>query len=219
MATKCIICSVRREKSKLKKGSEEWWKLNREFLENKSKCSSIPPLRDNKEWVNDSKGKANLFATTFASKAKLPPETVDCFFCSHPDLVFDDFVAFRSRYTYKLSKSLKVDKATGPDHISAEILRMIAKTIAVPFTMLCRRLLNEGHWPDIWRMHQICPLYKRGSAFQAGHYRGVHLTCILAKTAERIIGQSLVPFLQKRSFGPYQWAFTPGMSARDLVTA
>ena len=45
------------------------------------------------------------------------------------------------------------------------------------------------------------------------------MTCILAKTAERVIGRSLVPFLQKSSFGPHQWAFRPGMSARDLVTA
>jgi len=30
----------------LKKGSKQWWRLNRELLEKKSKCSSIPPLRD-----------------------------------------------------------------------------------------------------------------------------------------------------------------------------
>ena len=31
--------------SNLKKGSKEWWRLNRELLDKKSKCSSIPPLR------------------------------------------------------------------------------------------------------------------------------------------------------------------------------
>ena len=52
-----------------------------------------------------------------------------------------------------------------------------------------------------------------------GNYRGVHLTAILAKTAERCIGQRLISHLQRRAFGEYQWAFTPKLSSRDLVTA
>ena len=65
----------------------------------------------------------------------------------------------------------------------------------------------------------ICPLYKRDSAFIAGNYRGVHLTAILAKTAERLICRDLIKHLHTGKFGPDQWAFTPGLSARDLVTA
>ena len=136
-----------------------------------------------------------------------------------PDFELDDFVALRTRYTKKLLSKFDVNKATGPDLISAEILRKIGDEIAVPFTILCRRLLSEGCWPKIWRLHQICPLYKKKTAFKAGNYRGIHLTSILSKTAERIIGRSLVPFLQQRCFGSNQWAFSPGLSARDLVTA
>jgi len=57
------------------------------------------------------------------------------------------------------------------------------------------------------------------SAFNPSNYRGIHLTSILSKIAERVIGRSLVPFLQTRAFGPCQWAFSRGLSARDLVTA
>ena len=45
------------------------------------------------------------------------------------------------------------------------------------------------------------------------------MTAILAKIAERVIGRSLVAYLHTGKFGPHQWAFTPGLSARDLVTA
>ena len=89
----------------------------------------------------------------------------------------------------------------------------------MPFTILCRRLLQETCWPQIWRLHVIRPLYKRGSAFMAGNYRGIHLTAILAKTAERFIARDLIAFLHTGKFGPDQWAFTPELSARDLVTA
>ena len=42
---------------------------------------------------------------------------------------------------------------------------------------------------------------------------------VLSKIAERVIGRSLVTFLHSGKFGPHQWAFTPRLSARDLVTA
>ena len=160
-----------------------------------------------------------MFATTFAGKATLPEESVDCPFFGKPDAEFDEFVALRSRYTAKLLRDLDESKATGPDRIPASILKRISKEIAVPFTKLCRRLLQEACWPKVWKLHLICPLYKRSSAFKAENYRGVHLTAILSKIAERVIGKSLVAHLHTGKFGPHQWAFTPGLSARDLVTA
>ena len=189
------------------------------MLEKKTKCSSIPPLRHGNEWIDDSKAKADLFARTFQEKSKLPDDYVDCIYVGRPDFDLGDVFALRTRYTRKMFKKLDINKATGPDHISAEILCKIADEIAWPFTFLCRRLLNEGCWPKIWRLHQICPLYKRKTAFHAGNYRGIHLTTILSKTAERIIGCPLIPFLQNKCFGIHQWAFTPRLSARDLVTA
>ena len=35
------------------------------------------------------------------------------------------------------------------------ILQCVQKRI--PFTRLCRRLLKEGCWPRVWRIHHICP--------------------------------------------------------------
>ena len=39
--------------SSLKRGSKQWWKLNRELLQRKIKCSSIPPLRHEGAWVEN----------------------------------------------------------------------------------------------------------------------------------------------------------------------
>ena len=46
-------------------------------------------------------------------------------------------------------------------------------------------LLREACWPKVWCLHHVCPLYKRDSAFAAGNYRGIHLTSILSKLADR----------------------------------
>ena len=144
----------------LKRGSKQWWSLNRELLNKKAKISSIPPLRDGPNWLADPKEKANLFAKTFSDKAKLPAEAVDCPFFGIPDVELDDFLAIRSRYTLQLLKGLDVSKATGRDKLPAVILKRIAHLIAVPFTMICRRLLHEGCWPSMWKYHLIFPTHK-----------------------------------------------------------
>ena len=51
-----------------------------------------------------------------------------------------------------------------------------------------------------------------------GNYRGVHLSAILSKITEKMISINLMPYLQRKAFGDNQWAFTPKLSARDLVT-
>ena len=115
-------------------------------------------MRDWEKWFNDSKDEANLFAQTFDTKAQLPAESVDCPFFGRADIELEDMVVLRSRFVLKLLQGLDESKATGPDHIPASILKRIAKEIAVPFTILCRRLLQEACWPQIWRLHVICPL-------------------------------------------------------------
>ena len=62
------------------------------------------------------------------------------------------------------------------------------------------------------------PLFKRGSAFLPGQNRGVHLTSILSKIVERVIGQPLITFLEQKGLGDAQWAFRKRSSARDMVT-
>ena len=143
------IAKLKTQIAKLKKGSKQWWRLNRQLLNKRAKLSSVPPLRDGTTWVNTSKDKADLFAKTFSAKTALPPEAVDCPYFGEPDTELSEFVVLRSRYTAKLFKELDESKATGPDQIPASILKKIGKELAIPFTRLCRRLLKEGCWPRV----------------------------------------------------------------------
>ena len=129
-----------------------------------------------------------------------------------------DWIPFRSRVCRRLFKKLDKNKATGNDMISAEILKMLGDVLYLPFTKVCQRLFHEGCWPDVWKKHLIVPIYKRDPAFEPGNYRGVHLTTILSKIAEKMIALQLVPYLRRHAFRENQWAFSTGLSARDLVT-
>jgi hypothetical protein len=56
------------------------------------------------------------------------------------------------------------------------------------------------------------------SVFDAGNYRGIHLTAQLSKTVERIVKDLYVPYLTSSvGFGPNQFAYTKGRGARDAL--
>ena len=62
----------------------------------------------------------------------------------------------------------------------------------------------------------IVPIYKKGAVHNPENYRGVHLTSIFSKVAEKAIGNPLIHFLQRFGFGSNQWDFKKLSSARDL---
>jgi len=132
--------------------------------------------------------------------------------------VMSSFNLVRTRWTLRILKQLSVDSATGPDQIPARILKECARELALPITLLVRSMLREGCWPMCWRVHWIIPIYKRKAVSDPSNYRGVHLTTLLSKVAERIINSLMTPFLQKTgAFGTPQFAFQKGLSANDLI--
>jgi len=200
----------------LPKGSKRWWALNRELLEKKAKMSNIPPLRVGIDWVLDAPGKANALADTWTRKCVLP-DIVEDQFVPAPEHRMSSFIAIRTRQVEKQLSCLDENKATGPDRMSACILRKLASVLALPLAIICRRLLYEGAWPEIWKVHYLVAIYKRGVVHNPGNYRGVHLTSILSKVVERVIGSPLIAYLQEKGYGLNQWAYRKRCSSRDMA--
>ena len=185
-----------------------------------SQKSSIPPLKSGCDWVRTSKAKADLFVDTFSAKSMLSPEVGGFLPESIPWLgeAFCDFIAIRSRKIKRLLDKLDVNSATGPDHIPGCILKMCSKTLCLPLALLCRLIFWQSCWPSCWKFHWVVPLYKRLSPSLPKNYRGIHLTCILAKIAERVLGQPMFDFVEKTGgFGLNQFAYRRGFSMKDLL--
>jgi hypothetical protein len=49
------------------------------------------------------------------------------------------------------------------------------------------------------------------------NYRRVHLTTMLSKMIEKMVGAHLVPYPQRTAFGANQWAFTLKLISRDFI--
>ena len=177
----------------------------------------MPPLKGpDGKWCLDSLAKANLLAETWDAKCKLPAD-VEGQFVPHPLNRQQAFVAIRSRTIFTCLSRLDVNCATGPDRISARILKELASVITTPLTILSRRILYEATWPERWKVHYLIPIYKKDSVYEPKHYRGVHLTCILSKVVEKTIGNPLITFLSQHGYGDNQWGFRKQSSASDLV--
>ena len=161
----------------------------------------MPSLRENNKWLTDAIQEADAFARVFKSKAHLPEEVVDTHFvgCAANDSMI--FLSFFCRVALKLSKKLDESKATGGDMILATILKCVCDRLAVPFTIVIRRLFHAGCWSSVWKYHLICPIFKGGSASKPGGCRGIRLTTILSKVAEDLVGAHLVSFLQQIDLG------------------
>jgi hypothetical protein len=120
-----------------------------------------PHIADRWRLVDTATAKANAFAKTFVGKSKLPPEVVDTPFFGPPEIQNRVFVVFRTRTMKRLLSKLNINKATGNDKISAEILQKLSDCLAAPFTKVCRRLFYEACWPNVWKQHVVVPIYKK----------------------------------------------------------
>ena len=215
---------TRRQLSNLPRSSKAWWKLCNALQLKANKCSSIPALKKTTEgeteWVRDSLGKAELFADTFWKKYSLPTAIENDFseVAVAPLALQSGLPPIRTRTATKLLAELKADSGTGPDAVATRILKHCSTTLGLPVALLGRKVVEEEHWPSLWKVHWILPLYKKKTVFDPANYRGVHLTSQVAKVVERLVGVHLDKFFKDSgAFGPNQFAYRKAFGYKDAL--
>ena len=87
----------------------------------------------------------------------------------------------------KLLNNLKIHKASGPDGLSARVLKEYSSEIAPILALIYNESLVQGTVPDDWRQANVAPIFKKGEKYEAANYRSVSLSCICCKSLEHII--------------------------------
>ena len=140
------------------------------------------------------------------SKSDLDRFPVDLDLCS-PDLLCDiEEVA-------ELLSSLDTSKASGPDNISARMLKETARSIAPSVTNLFNHCLRNGTLPYMWKCSHVVPIPKGKGMDQVGNYRPISLLSILSKVLETHIANLIRDHLLTTNH-PFvnQWGFQKGKS-------
>ena len=56
---------------------------------------------------------------------------------------------------------LNPNKASGDDGISHKMLKSVSKTVSKPLCILLNRSFYEGIFPDIWKLANVIPIFRR----------------------------------------------------------
>ena len=85
----------------------------------------------------------------------------------------------------KVKTSLKIGKSSGPDGIPPEVFKYCQfDDICLKF---CNLALMKNDKPEIWSFMNIIPVPKSGDLSVTDNYRGISLTCVIAKMYNRMI--------------------------------
>ena len=150
----------------------------------------------------------NYFAaisTLDDSNADLPPSY------ELTDKVLDKIDITEDEIKYVII-NLDPNKASFPDLISNKMIKQVATAISKPFKIIFNRSLNESVFPDMWKLGNLVPLFKKDRS-DASNYRPVSLLSNFGKIQERIVFKHIYNHLFSNNIlFKYQSGFRPGHS-------
>lgn len=118
---------------------------------------------------------------------------------------------------FDLLSSLDTTKSSGPDGVSAKMLKYTATSITPSVTKLFNLSISKCKLPSMWKKSAIVPIPKSKDTSDPSNYRPISLLSLLSKLLEKHIYGLINHHLQSLSFfSNSQWGFSAG---RSTVTA
>ena len=198
-------------------GQKTYWKIVNNML-SKGKAPRIPPLLDKNKFVTDCKEKATLFNDYFVEQcqpfnnASVLPD-----FNSLSDIKLNSFEITNDQILNILT-SLNVNKASGPDNISAKMIKLCGDSLSLPLKSIFSNILDTGIFPDQWKKANVTPVHKKDCKQIISNYRPISLLPIFVKNFEKIIFMNLYNHLINNNLiTNNQSGFRPGDSVTNQL--
>ena len=104
----------------------------------------------------------------------------------------------------------------GPDNICGKLLKVCAWQLAMPFSSLFQKSLDQHTVPKCWKSAVIIPAAKTPQASQPNDFRPIALTSLVMKSFERIVLQHLFSSVLK-DIDVMQFAYQPKKCVNDAI--
>ena len=115
-------------------------------------------------------------------------------------------------------KAMKNKKSCGRDGISSEILKCCSPIIERHLAIAFNKCIDEGVFPDIFKIAKVVPLFKKGDKKDPANYRPISLLSSLSKVFEKILHNRMIRFTEKNDLiCPMQYGFRNNMSCVDAI--
>ncbi len=103
-----------------------------------------------------------------------------------PERYYPDHLLCMTQEIKHLLKGLDVSKTTGPDGISARMLKATSESIAPLLTSLFNLSITNGHFPKLWKSARVMPISnQRLNIVHHSSYRPISLLSILSKLRKK----------------------------------
>jgi hypothetical protein len=143
----------------LTKSEKNWWKLVNKLC-GLNKSASIPAIECEGVVIN-AELKADKFNSFFANICQVDesnireiPVTVE----NHN--ILNTIEISRQDVKDQLAL-LKTDKATGPDNISALLLKRLSNELITPIYILFNQSIEYNTYPSCWKRANVTPIHKK----------------------------------------------------------
>ncbi len=118
----------------------------------------------------------------------------------------------------RLLLSLDVTKSSGPDGISAKMLKATATSIAPSLCKLFNLSITTGQFPAAWIISNVVPIPKDGDKSVPNNYRPISLLSIVSKLLERHIhGKVMEHLSESQPLSDHQWGGCSGKSTTHAL--
>ena len=192
-------------------------------LSRTSKDTSIPPLLENGELVNDPQEQAEIFNKYFTGKSNVrnpndEPPTLENF-------VTKDVFENLDTNHYELGPIIKSLKSSNhspcgiPSRFIIDAHTSTGSTLAKMISELLNKVFHTGVYPKIWKLAHITPIFKAKQKSNKANYRPISILPTLSKVCESVIHKRLIDhLLTNQIISKHQAAYIPNDStAQQLI--
>ncbi len=110
----------------------------------------------------------------------------------HGDVPGFDFKPNAASYVEKILKKLKINKATGYDHMTPKMIKMCSNELSVTSMELLNYVFQHRRFPDEVKNAEIAPIVKRKDNMKIESYRPISILAVFSKVFESIIAEQLM---------------------------
>ena len=116
-------------------------------------------------------------------------------------------------------KTLKTNKAVGPNSIPTKILKTYSKSLSKPLSELINLSFAQGKFPTILKIAKVIPIPKKGDKSECDNCRPISLKSNTSKLLEKLVHERLYSFLEKEKLlFEGQYGFRNKRSTTDVLT-
>ena len=165
-------------------------------MNKKGISDDIPPIFFNGTLYSSGEDKANVLNDYFIQQSTLDNPNENTPNVEYTDSEITDIILTHAGvHSVIFFIFLDKSKATGPDMIHNKLLIATVDINKEPLTILFNHCLNEGIFPNIWKIAHVTPLHKKGPENLCNNYCPISLLSCVGKVLERCVHSRVLNYL------------------------